>query len=219
MYEESTTKEKILRKVRKALIQKSVSPKDSSRSGTNIDFDSDIFPKAEEPLEIIFAQQFSKLNGRFVYCEDEKELFENISLLMEENKWEKVFCFEKKAKQVLLKANIPFSENEKDIRPMNVGVSLCEFLAARTGSVFVSSRQNSGRRLPAFANYHIVIAYSSQLVYTIKEALNGIKKKYEHNLPSMIVNITGPSRTADIEKTLVQGAHGPKEIYVFLVDE
>jgi len=35
----------------------------------------------------------------------------------------------------------------------------------------------------------------------------------------MIVNITGPSRTADIEKTLVQGAHGPKEIYIFLVDE
>ena len=43
--------------------------------------------------------------------------------------------------------------------------------------------------------------------------------KYAKDFPSMIVNVTGPSRTADIEKTLVQGAHGPKEIYVFLVDE
>ena len=35
----------------------------------------------------------------------------------------------------------------------------------------------------------------------------------------MISVITGPSRTADIEKTLVLGAHGPKEVFVFLLDE
>ena len=211
MHEETTTKEKILKKVRKALIQKST-------DSTNIDFDSDIYQKAEEPLEIIFAQQLTKLNGKFIYCENEKELGENISLLIEENKWDNIFCFEKKAKDILKKSKITFLENEKEIRHVNVGISLCESLAARTGSVFVTSKQLSGRRLPAFANYHIVIAYSSQLVYTIKEALNGIKKKYGNNLPSMIVNISGPSRTADIEKTLVQGAHGPKEIYVFLVE-
>ncbi|MBI4946492.1 MAG: LUD domain-containing protein [Bacteroidetes bacterium] len=218
MHQETTTKEKILKKVRKALIQK-------SSSTANIDFDSDIYQKAEEPLEIIFAQQFTKLNGKFIYCENEKELSENLSMLMEENKWdnhekngEGIFCFENKAKEILKKSGIDFSENEKDVRHVNVGVSLCEFLAARTGSVLVSSKQTSGRILPAFANYHIVIAYSSQLVYTIKEALGGIKNKYKNDFPSMIVNISGPSRTADIEKTLVQGAHGPKEIYVFLVD-
>ena len=212
MYEESTTKAKILKKVRKALIHKSAAP-------VNVDFDSDIYQKAEEPLEILFAQQLTKLNGKFIYCENEAELSENISSLLEENKWDKVFCFEKQAKEILKKSKIGFSENENDIAHVNVGVSLCEFLAARTGSVLVTSRQNAGRRLPAFANYHIVIVYSSQLVYTRKEALNGIKKKYSKDFPSMIVNVTGPSRTADIEKTLVQGAHGPKEIYVFLVDE
>ncbi len=212
MYEESTTKAKILKKVRQALIHKSA-------GGTNVDFDSDVFQKSNDPLEIIFAQQLTKLNGKFIYCENEKELLDNLSILIEENQWEKTFCFEREAKEILKKARIPFSENEKDISHVNVGVSLCEFLAARTGSVFVTSRQNAGRRLPAFANYHIVIAYTGQLVYTIKEALNGIKKKYGKDFPSMIVNISGPSRTADIEKTLVQGAHGPKEIYVFLVDE
>lgn len=211
MHEETTTKEKILKKVRKALIQKSI-------GAATIDFDSDIYQKSEEPLEVLFAQQLTKLNGKFIYCESEKDLSANLSHLIEENKWDNVFCFEKEAKEILKKSNILFLENEKDIRYANVSISLCEYLSARTGSVIVSSRQTSGRRLPAFGNYHIVIAYTSQLVYTLKEALTGIKKKYQNNFPSMIVNIAGPSRTADIEKTLVQGAHGPKEIYVFLVD-
>jgi len=211
MHEETTTKEKILKKIRKALIQKSV-------NSVNVDFDSDIYQKSQEPLEITFAQQLTKLNGKFIYCEDEKELAESLSSLVKENGWDRIFCFEEKAKDILKKCGVAFSENEEDIPRINVGVSLCEYLSARTGSVLVSSKQSSGRRLPAFGNYHIVISYSSQLVYTIKEALTGIRKKYGNTFPSMIVNIAGPSRTADIEKTLVQGAHGPKEIYVFLVN-
>ena len=70
-----------------------------------------------------------------------------------------------------------------------------------------------------FPNYHIVLAYTSQLVLTPKDALIGIKNKYGANIHSLISSITGPSRTADIEKTLVQGAHGPKELFVFLVDD
>ncbi|MFH1004451.1 MAG: LUD domain-containing protein [Bacteroidota bacterium] len=212
MNEETTIKEKILKKVRKSLIQK------STQNSANVDFDSDIFQKADEPLEILFAQKLSALNGKFIYCENEKELFVNLNALIHENEWDKVFCFEKKAKEILKKAKVSFSENEKDIANVNVGVSFCEYLVARTGSVLITSKQSSGRRLPVYSNYHIVIAYSSQLVYSVKEALSGIKKKYHDHFPSMIVNITGPSRTADIEKTLVQGAHGPKEIYVFFVD-
>lgn len=219
MHEETTTKAKILKKVREALIEKTA-------KSINVDFDSEIYRNPEEPFEIIFAQQLTKLNGKFIYCEDEKELGGNIASLIEDNGWDhpddkngtSVFCFEKKASDILKKANIKFSGNQKDVRHTNVGISLCEYLVARTGSVLITSKQISGRRLPGFANHHIVIAYSSQIVYTIKEALTGIKKKHGNNLPSMIMNISGPSRTADIEKTLVQGAHGPKEIYVFLTE-
>ena len=38
-------------------------------------------------------------------------------------------------------------------------------------------------------------------------------------IPSLVSFITGPSRTADIEKTLVMGMHGPKEVYLFLIDD
>ena len=52
----------------------------------------------------------------------------------------------------------------------------------------------------------------------IKDALLRVKEKYGEKLPSLITFATGPSRTADIEKTLVVGVHGPKEVYCFLVD-
>jgi len=103
MHEETTTKEKILKKVRKALIQKDI-------HGTNVDFESDIYQKTEEPLEVAFAQQFTKLNGKFIYCEDEKELIESISSLIQENNWEHTFCFEKKAKDILKKSRISISD-------------------------------------------------------------------------------------------------------------
>jgi len=48
--------------------------------------------------------------------------------------------------------------------------------------------------------------------------LLGLKEKYNQRLPSSISFATGPSRTADIEKTLVVGVHGPKQVYLFLVD-
>jgi L-lactate dehydrogenase complex protein LldG len=67
-----------------------------------------------------------------------------------------------------------------------------------------------------FPPVHIVVACESQLVNYVEDALLAIRQKYGKDLPSAITTITGPSRTADIEKTLVLGAHGPKEIVVFI---
>jgi L-lactate dehydrogenase complex protein LldG len=65
---------------------------------------------------------------------------------------------------------------------------------------------------------HVVIARSSQVVLEIGDALAGIKGKYGQ-MPSQVSMITGPSRTADIEKTLVLGAHGPRDLFVFLLND
>ena len=122
-------------------------------------------------------------------------------------------------KEVLIKGKINFSDKEENLLATDIGLTFCECLVARTGSVMITSKQASGRRLPVYANFHIVVAYTSQLVADIKDALKLIKGKYNNQLPSMISTISGPSRTADIEKTLVQGAHGPREIFVFLIDD
>jgi L-lactate dehydrogenase complex protein LldG len=99
---------------------------------------------------------------------------------------------------------------------MQAGITGCEFLVARTGSVVISSALPSGRQMNVFPPIHIVLAHVSQLVDYPEDAFVAIQNKYGEDLPSIISTITGPSRTADIEKTLVLGAHGPKEFIVFL---
>ena len=46
-----------------------------------------------------------------------------------------------------------------------------------------------------------------------------VKKRYQGDVPSVLSFATGPSRTADIEKTLVVGVHGPREVYCLLVED
>lgn len=213
MQDTTTSKEKILKKVRKALINK------SSIEYNDIDFESEIYPAPEDALEIVFAKKLTALNGKFVFCESEKAFVEDLSGLIKENNWDNVFCFETKIGDLLKQGNIGYYDSSVSIIPANIGITFCECLIARTGSVIVTSKQVSGRRLPVYSNIHIVVAYTSQLVYNIKDGIKFIRSKYEDQIPSMIATITGPSRTADIEKTLVQGAHGPKEIYVFLIDD
>ena len=108
--------------------------------------------------------------------------------------------------------------NTDDIDGCDVAITLCDHLIARTGTIVLSTNQLSGRTSSVYAPIHICIAYTHQLVFDISDSLQLFKNEEAH-LPSMISYATGPSRTADIEKTLVVGVHGPKEVYCFLVDK
>jgi L-lactate dehydrogenase complex protein LldG len=67
-----------------------------------------------------------------------------------------------------------------------------------------------------FPPVHVVVAGLSQIVPSIANGFERIEKKDGNQLPSQITLISGPSRTADIEKTLVMGAHGPRELIVLI---
>ncbi len=105
-----------------------------------------------------------------------------------------------------------------NLESCDASVTGCEYLVARTGTIVLSAAQQSGRTVSVYAPIHICIAYTNQLVYDVKDALQALKEKYADNIPSFITFASGPSRTADIEKTLVTGVHGPKEVYLFLVE-
>ena len=168
-----------------------------------------------EDETVVFAEAFSKLQGKFVYCSNEAEFIENFKQLLFVKKIGNVFCNESQLMPYLQQLEIiPYS----DLPSCDAAITGCEYLVARTGTIVMSSAQESGRTTSVYAPIHICIAYSSQLVYDLKESLQFIKTKYKNNLPSLITFATGPSRTADIEKTLVTGVHGPKEVYCFLVE-
>ncbi len=211
--EESTSKEKVLKKVRNALIDKSDNP------FPNIDFESNVYQDITESLDITFAEALNKVSGNFVYCENKTSFTDTFKALINEKNWSNLFCIDSHIQEILNLAGITFHNNEADFLKQNIGITGCEYLIARLGTIMVSSKQMSGRRMNVYPEVHIVLAYASQLVPDLKHALKQIKLKYEPNYPSLITFITGPSRTADIEKTLVLGAHGPKEIYVFLIDD
>lgn len=208
----TTPRERMLKNIRKALLEKRDNPYPNYE-------DSPLYPPNHELLEIIFAEELNKISGHFLFCEDEIQFIENIINLAEEKDWLKIICWDSKLQQLLKKYDYPYIADDEGFVDAQVGITTCEALIARNGSVLVSSAQQSGRRLSVYPHTHIVLAYTSQLVMDLKDAFALLKEKYEEHLPSNITVISGPSRTADIEKTLVLGAHGPKEFYVFLIDD
>lgn len=93
------------------------------------------------------------------------------------------------------------------------GITLAEALIAQTGSVAVSAR-HGGRAISVLPPLHIVRARRAQLAPDLETALAWLAPALQH--ASMACIITGPSRTADIEKLLVLGAHGPRRLVVLL---
>lgn len=207
----SSSKENILKKIRQALANPVPVPFPQSEGNTSV------FQPLQKELEIEFAENLTSLLGRFSFCMNEEELAGQLQHLTEAKKLTAVFCKEKDIRQKLSDHNFnKFSSS--DIASCDASITSCELLIARTGSIVLSSAQASGRTTSVYAPVHICIAYTNQLVYDIKEGLQILKDKYAGKLPSLITLATGPSRTADIEKTLVVGVHGPKEVYVFLVE-
>jgi L-lactate dehydrogenase complex protein LldG len=136
--------------------------------------------------------------------------------LIEEKDWDELHCKDARLLHLFQQHELEGINSKKILSPKAVGITSAVQLIARTGSILINSSQAAGRTLNIAPEVHVVIASSNLLVYNIKEAL--VKQKEQMQpLPSMICLTTGASRTADIEKTLVMGAHGPRALYLFLL--
>jgi L-lactate dehydrogenase complex protein LldG len=205
----SSAKEVILKKIRQALSNPVPVPFPHSEGNTPV------FTKQTEDDDIVFAEVFSRLQGKFAFCTDEEDLSKQLLQLIREKGWTQIYCREKQWMNLLQSLDLPVFN---DLAKCDVAITGCEYLVARTGSIVMSSAQESGRTSSIYAPIHICIAYNRQMLYDLKDALLFLKEKYASQMPSMITFASGPSRTADIEKTLVTGVHGPKEVYCFLVE-
>lgn len=208
-----SAKENILARIREAL------KTPTERPIIKPSFATEIYTRNTELPEVIFAETFTRNNGEFFFCENLKLFIANLKIFLKEKQIHNLFIQEKFIQEILKVNHISYQDDMQNLEDVEASITLCENLVARTGSILVSSKQLAGRSLTVFPPIHIVLAFTSQLVNDIQDALGMIKEKYIDDFPSMISFITGPSRTADIEKTLVLGAHGPKELILFLVDD
>ena len=178
-----------------------------------------IYATNGEAPEEVFAEAFIKLGGKFLFCENEQELMDNINMLYESRGWQQLLCADPRLLKLFQNNKIDIlSAADAHIESAEACITGCEMLVARTGSILLTSRQNLGRMAPVYYPVHLVFAFANQIVPDIEDAFNVLKRRYGNELPSMINLTTGPSRTADIEKTLVVGVHGPGEVFCFFIN-
>lgn len=118
--------------------------------------------------------------------------------------------------------NLPLilTDNGFEVNAMescDAGITECDALVAQTGSVLLTARSGGGRALSVLPPHHVVIARIDQLVPDLPAAYDLLHQKYgPSGWPSMMTLITGPSRTGDIERIIILGAHGPKKLTIIV---
>jgi L-lactate dehydrogenase complex protein LldG len=171
----------------------------------------------------LFAQNSAALKTEFHQVASLDEAAEHLNRLAREGAWPQVATHvDPLALPLAEKLEVPrlvvesgYAVNE--LERCGAAITGCDFLVAQTGSLLVSGPSAGGRALSVLPPHHIVIAQSSQIVPDLATALQQARLRYAARWPSFLSFITGPSRTGDIERILVLGAHGPKRLTVFLL--
>lgn len=214
--EDITYKEQILAKVRNALIEKQEALfKDiDKRTETWVPI------KEEDGTAITFVQNFKEHGGIFIYLESENEFADCLKQLAPENGWEPLWCTSPAMQQMLSRYDIPFTTSpERQPNQKLVSLTDCECLVAQTGSIVLSDTLTQSRQAYSISDVLLVFATTEQIVNGLKDVFVMLKKKYPVGKPSQITVVTGPSRTTDIEQTVIIGANGVRQVAVFLVDK
>lgn len=225
-------RETILTRIREALGELAPHPghghaeeEDASASDVAVDFRPWLPQVGSSRVEWlrVFAKNFDALRGRLLAGNDREKVTASLRKLAEEQGWKRIACLpggeaEGWAKKLGCQI-IPIQRgyHVEDLESCDVGLTECDVIVAQTGSILVTSRTGGGRALSIFPPHHVVIAKVEQIVPDLSAAYGYVEQTYAPNYPSMMSFVTGPSRTGDIERILVLGAHGPKELTLGLV--
>ena len=181
-------------------------------------------PKVGESFDeqlALFAKNAAELKADFQIFSSAEEMRQALVRLCDAEGWSRVAGHSGDLTNAIcpgLSRPLLWTDKAYDVHELemcDVGISECDALIAQTGTVLVTNRSAGGRALSVLPPNHVVFARREQLVADLPAAFELLKFKYASNYPSMISFITGPSRTGDIERILVLGAHGPKKLTIF----
>lgn len=226
-----TSRDRILTRIREALQTPSpLAHQASSELASPRRADAEArawLPPVELDLVARFAAQSAVLKTNFIQVRDAAAAQVTLRHIAQQEGWRRVAYAEGEACIDLTSAfesdlglfRISRGYEVKELEACDVGITGCDALVAQTGSVVLTSRHGGGRALSVLPPHHLVIARRAQLLADLPAAYDKLHQTYVNDWPSLMTVITGPSRTGDIERILVLGAHGPKKLTVLLMDD
>jgi len=204
-------KERMLKSVRDALVERAPS------TYHDLDLNTSVYHDFKGGIDIEFAENFIRNGGKFVYCEGVQEAIDSIRFFSQQEKWDKIYCVEETLQRILNHAGLPFTDNPNELIVQKVGITTCDFLIARTGSMVFSSQSASGRRILSVLDTQIVVGTIEQIQPDLRSAFRLIKEKFPIKMPAAFSIMNGLSRVEDIDGEVQQG-FGAKQLFLFLID-
>ncbi len=119
---------------------------------------------------------------------------------------------------------IPNDDKRSDAEFINkaieagIGITAVDYALADTGTLVLITGAGRARSVSLLPPVHVAILKPRQIIAGLDELIPHLNASAGRDLASAVTFITGPSRTADIELTLVVGVHGPQELHVVLLD-
>ena len=177
---------------------------------------SKYMPSQKPFSDELFMNNFIKNGGKFIYCENKEELFSNLDLILKEQNWngEKIYSHDvERDKAFFSGMDFVFSKTKSE----NILISDCEFLIAADGSVLVCSNQVGEGQLSDLPHNFIIYAKTSQIIQTISESLQLIKRKHNNNIPSSITSLKTFKEKEEVD--FLSYGSTQKNLYLLLLED
>ena len=177
---------------------------------------SPFLPQIKDPIEILFAKNFTKKGGRFIFCETASELNNNFNNILDENKWteKNIFCNDE---NLILKFGLSFNSFNLELNQSNVFFTTCEYLIANKGNILVSNNQLKNFKLNELPINLIVFSSINQIESDVSAGMTKLKNKYKNKVPSNITTLK-PKKLIE-ENDFLSYGNSAKNIYLLLQDE
>ncbi len=183
----------------------------------------------------------SPINLKVIPCDDISTVADSIATLVREKDpewgntksvvaWAHPLVESMNLPAVLGEQNVPVFVTEsrkttdKDIRQQvidaYIGVTSADFCMADTATLVLRTRPGHARTVSLVPAIHIAVIKLDQMIADLKELYALLKwdpHEHQEGLTNCLTFISGPSKTADIEATMVHGAHGPREVHLYVI--
>jgi hypothetical protein len=173
-------------------------------------------PEIKLPIDERFTINFKANGGKFLYCEDLNEIFQNLQSIINENDWQEknVLIIDDQLQSKFQNSNLKTTNRISDSAFF---LTTCENLIANDGSLLISSRQIFEKKLTELPFNFIVFATTSQIVESIGEGLRGIKSNNRKKIPTNITTIKH-FKSGD-EKDFLSYGSSAKNLYLLLLED